>query len=278
MHAKKALAHPSDTVFIYDGSFEGFLCCLHECVYSKRIPAAVYTFENAEPTLFDTVEITSDITKAKKVYASLGSKISPRAQNLIENVHNTFLPNKEMHMLSFALMGYQIGQNAAYMLGDSTTSPLIKAERHLMREAHLFTGFVRFSDYEDSLVAVIHPKNFVLPYIASHFVRRFNNENFLIFDKVHKAALVYYNKKYDIIHMDDLVLENLSAKEVLYREMWKKFYDTIAIKERVNPKLRMSLMPKRYWADMPEMADSLGKNLLPDAPQPRLEQPPIKPI
>lgn len=261
MHAKKALAHPSDSVYVYDGSFEGFLCCLHECVYSKKIPAAVYTHQNLEPTLFDVTEIETNLQKAAKVYESLGSKISPRAKNLIENVHNTFLSQKEMHMLSFALMGYQIGRNTAYMLGDSTVAPLIKAERHLLREAHLFTGFVRFSDYEGSLVAVIHPKNFVLPYIATHFVQRFNAENFLIFDKVHKAALVYYNKKYEIIPMGDLILENLSAKEVLYREMWKKFYDTIAIKERINPKLRMSLMPKRYWADMPEMADALGKTL-----------------
>lgn len=255
MPAKKDLAHPSDEVYLYDGSFEGLLCCIHQSVYSKKIPAAIYTHENALPTLFEQVEIYTDDEKAAKVYGSLSGKISPRAKNLMETVYHTVLEDKELHMLHFALMGYRTGRDTAYMLGHPTVAPLIKAERHLLREAHLFTGFVRFTDYDGALVSVIHPKNFVLPYIAAHFVARFNNENFLIFDEVHKAALVYYNKQYEIVEMESLQLDELTEKEKLYREMWKIFYDTIAIKERINPKLRMGHMPKRYWLDMPEMDD-----------------------
>ena len=40
-----------------------------------------------------------------------------------------------------------------------------------------------------------------------------------------------------------------------YRHLWKRFYDTIEIKERRNPKLRMSNMPKRYWETMTEFQD-----------------------
>ena len=41
-------------------------------------------------------------------------------------------------------------------------------------------------------------------------------------------------------------------REAEYRLLWKRFYDTIAIKERENPRLRMSNMPKRYWGTMTE--------------------------
>ena len=41
-------------------------------------------------------------------------------------------------------------------------------------------------------------------------------------------------------------------KEANYRLLWKRFYDTIAIKERENPKLRQTHMPKRYWNTMTE--------------------------
>ena len=40
--------------------------------------------------------------------------------------------------------------------------------------------------------------------------------------------------------------------EKRYRRLWRCFYDTIAIRERENPKLRMSHMPKRFWPLLPE--------------------------
>lgn len=39
------------------------------------------------------------------------------------------------------------------------------------------------------------------------------------------------------------------------RLLWKRFYDTIAIKERLNPKCRMTQMPQRYWKTMTEFQD-----------------------
>ena len=41
-------------------------------------------------------------------------------------------------------------------------------------------------------------------------------------------------------------------EELRYRAMWRKFYDTIAIEGRYNPRCRMTQMPKRYWGDMTE--------------------------
>ena len=40
--------------------------------------------------------------------------------------------------------------------------------------------------------------------------------------------------------------------ETSYRRLWKRFYDTIAIKERENPRCRQTHMPKRYWNTMTE--------------------------
>ncbi len=47
-----------------------------------------------------------------------------------------------------------------------------------------------------------------------------------------------------------------SAEEERYRELWKGFYDTIAIKERHNPRCRMTMMPKRYRGHMTEFSEN----------------------
>ena len=44
--------------------------------------------------------------------------------------------------------------------------------------------------------------------------------------------------------------------EAKYRLLWKRFYDTIAIRERENPRCRMTNMPKRYWGTMTEFQDA----------------------
>ena len=43
--------------------------------------------------------------------------------------------------------------------------------------------------------------------------------------------------------------------EAQYRRLWRRFYDTIAIRERENPRLRMSHMPKRFWGTLTEFQE-----------------------
>ena len=38
-------------------------------------------------------------------------------------------------------------------------------------------------------------------------------------------------------------------------ELWKSFFKTIAIKERVNKKCQQNFMPKKYWKNILEMED-----------------------
>ena len=37
-----------------------------------------------------------------------------------------------------------------------------------------------------------------------------------------------------------------------FRRLWRRFYDTIAIEGRENPRCRMTQMPKRFWGTMTE--------------------------
>ena len=41
-------------------------------------------------------------------------------------------------------------------------------------------------------------------------------------------------------------------EERAWRGLWRRFYDTIAIEGRENPRCRMTQMPKRFWGTMTE--------------------------
>jgi probable DNA metabolism protein len=243
--------------YTYDGSLSGFFCCVYESVYEKEFPLEINSEFRAALTFFNEKYIETDSGKAEKVRNSIVEKIEPDALALIECVFLSCLPEKEIAMLKFLLTAYDNGKKTLKMLGHPDVAPLLAAQKHFWGERHLLFGFVRFSDYGGRLVAEITPKNFVLPYLAEHFTGRFPNEEFMIYDKTHSAALVYQNKKVSLIRIQAAEFNEISEEEEKYRSLWKKFYDTIAIKESENPKCRMTHMPKRYWENMLEVRDLL---------------------
>jgi len=257
MPYKKIVMEPCDDVYLYDGSLAGLFCCVYEGVYSKRTPIAIVPEHEAQPSFYTKKYIYTDNEKAVKVRNSVISKISPGALKLIEDVFLSCLKEKELAILRFLLTGYAEGPNTMTMIGHKDVSPLVKAQKHLMGESHLFLGFIRFSDCDGRLVSEIAPKNFVLPYIADHFVKRFPNEEFMIYDKTHKMALVCKKREKHFLSLDAAEFPEASETEERYRELWKRFYKIIAIEERFNPKCRMSHIPKRYWGNMTEMRDLL---------------------
>lgn len=135
---------------------------------------------------------------------------------------------------------------------DDRVLVLTKAVQHLLSEAHLLKGFVRFSDYSGILIGEITPKNRVLPVLRQHFCQRYPNENFLLYDRSHKEALCHSKGQWDIVPLDDLRLNQPDEIEVNCRLLWRQFYHSISIESRYNPRLRMSYMPKRYWRNMTE--------------------------
>ena len=55
------------------------------------------------------------------------------------------------------------------------------------------------------------------------------------------------------------MFRSATAEELRYRVLWKRFYKTIAIAARENPRCRMTHCPKRYWENMLEMEDELRR-------------------
>lgn len=257
MSGKGNLAALADVVYVYDGSFDGFLCCVYESVYSHEIPQIIYPVGEAQPSLYDLKQIETEPNRAKRVLMSIPPKMGKRALELLKTVFLSGMQQKELALLRFLLLGYKVGAKVIDMMGHPLVAPVLAAEKHVNGECHLLLGFVRFSDYDGVLAATITPKSFALPFIANHFVMRYPNEDFLIFDKTHKAALVYQDKQQKIIPLENIEFPEADETELGYRKLWKQFYNTIAIEARYNPKCRMTHMPKRYWENMTEMQDFL---------------------
>ena len=249
------MPYRTDIAYLYDGSFAGLLCCVHESYYQKELPFMIFDYDEVQETLFAVKEIVTDDDAAKKVENSIGRKISAEALKLVRLCYLSHMKNREIAILNFLRLGYKIGPAVTNMLTHDTVRTIIKCAQNVQSESHFYREFLRFSEYNGALIAIIEPKNFVLPVIAAHYCDRFPSEQMLIYDKSHKHAFIYQNGERSLIPLENLELPETEEKEKKYRALWKRFYDTIAIEGRINPKLRMNNMPKRYWAHLTEFME-----------------------
>lgn len=257
------MAH--DIIYRYDGSFEGLLCCVFESYDRRENPLAILSPDDDQTMLAAEREITTDREKFTRVAVSIPKKIGPDAMRLVKRAYLTCLPQKEKQILRFLRLGYRYGPPVLNMLANETVHALDHAVTFLEREAHLYKGFVRFSEFQGALAAEIEPKNFVLPLLATHFCKRFPEERFLIYDKAHGAALVYRPHQSVLIPASAVAFPDPDEEEREARDLWRLYYESIEVKGRHNPVCRRSHMPKRYWTCMTEFCggDANEKNLPP---------------
>ena len=246
----------SNLIYQYDGSFDGLLCCVFESYEKNEIPADILSPDALQTTLLEVKEIRTDEQKSSRVLASIPKKMGNTALDFVRHAFLTCLPQKERYILLFLRMGYRYGPSVMNMLADDVVNTLFKAVKHLNNESHLFKGFVRFSIFNNALVAEIEPKNYVLPLLTQHFCERYPEERFLIHDKTHGMALVYQPYRSAIIPIEGLQMPEPDEQEESFRKLWRLFYKTIEIQGRHNPKCRMTHMPKRYWNNLTEFGTS----------------------
>lgn len=151
------------------------------------------------------------------------------------------------------------GQKVLLSLGEPCVYRIFELCRATNREACHQLEFLRFSELENGvLFATIHPKDNVLPYLAEHFTDRLPTENFMIYDATHQTVAVHKaSMRYILTDAADLDLEKAnrySENEQEFRNLWLTFFDHIAIEARTNPHLQMQMIPKRYWADTPDLS------------------------
>ncbi len=246
------MSYRTDIVYRYDGTLDGFLCCVYESYANKELPAAILGPEDEQLSLLETREIETDAFRAARVLKSIPARISEDALYLVERAMLTCMPDREKRLLEFLHLGYRKGPGVMDMLHDNAVAPVLSAVNHLGREAHLYLGFVRFTQNAGVLAAVIEPKNRVLPLISQHFVDRYQNEAFIIFDRTHREALVSQNGRGRIAPLEAMELPEPDDLERAVRALWRRFHAAVGIDERKNCICQRGHLPLRYRRVMTE--------------------------
>jgi len=248
----------SDVIFIYDGTFEGFLSAVFDAYSLKITPVNITTDKDIQES-FDTEYhyVNTSDEKSDRVIAGM-NKIGGGFTGNVTVAFFSWMPDREMVIYRYIVLGFEIKHKIFNKLDDDIVIRMSAMVSQVGREINKLTGFLRFSVLENNLMyAEMSPKNNCLPFLLPHFSERMKVIPFLIHDLTYNQVGIYDTKESYIRSSEGLTLPKYSADELQYRRMWKCFYDTIAIEGRVNPKLRQQLMPKRYHKHIFEMQDHM---------------------
>lgn len=247
-------------ILLFDGSFEGWLTVVF-IIYEnhwQHSPIITITTENEFiPSLWQTYQIiTTDLDKAERVSRKIETVFDNQGMRQLLWGFLSEQPQVYRHL--FNIVRYQLSSPTVNVWEDITqadVSAVDKLIKMVGRERHRVKAFVRFEHTEqDVYFARIEPDFNVLPLIESHFKERYADQNWAIYD-VKRGYGLFYDKQSETVQMivdvDEQALSNLesehSENEKAYQKLWQKYFVKVTIKERINRKLHIHYLPKRYW-------------------------------
>lgn len=243
-------------VYRYDGTFEGFLTCIHAHYYQE--PATEILFKEPEQIRFlDPVTILeTDEEKSRRVYEAIETKISPFDLKRIYRGFASSEEGKEMALLQYIQLGFRKGSRVSSLHGDPVVRRIELLEGKVSMEIHRFLGLVRFSSLEQGvLYSGIQPDHDILEFLGNHFCHRLPEELFVIHDLNRDKGIIGSRGSWILqgIDQDQLrMLGEAGCQERETRDLWRLYFQTIAIRERTNPRCQKNFMPARYWKNLTE--------------------------
>lgn len=244
-----------ELIYLYDGSFDGLLTAIFEIYLRKEEPKQIVFEENFQHG-FDQIvrNIQTDEDKSKRVGDGFRKKCGKQA---FDNIVTAFLcadEGKSYSIYKYMKIGFALGRSRVYEIGYSEVLDIVKICERVKKEAHLMTGFIRFRLMEDGIFySKIEPTHNIIPIVMPFFADRYSDQPFIVHAPNHQIAGYYDLQKWVIVEVEELNLSDMHEDGLDYEKMWKRFYETIAIKERTNSVCRRNHMPMKYWKNLPEM-------------------------
>lgn len=249
-------------VYRYDKTFEGLLTALFDAYARRTFPDAI-AGEHEPGVLLETDShtIRTDRAKAERVWQGLMRRLPHGGTGMLVHVWLSEEPESDMLLLRFMRKVFDAGGRIATDFTDRDVLAVKKLADKVSREREYLAMFLRFQQAADgTYYAPVTPKYNALPLVVPHLRDRFADQRWLVYDL--KRSYGYY---YDLAKVSEVTFpdederpgeylgeEKLAQNEQLFQQLWKGYFRSMAIRERINPRLQRRNMPTRFWRHLTE--------------------------
>lgn len=226
---------------IYDAWSEA-LKIGHDQIQIKKEPVF-------QQTLFDEyIHVDGDASKAEKVIRSIRRDISEEAYVNVYYATLSIDSDALQAIYNFLRVGFVVGSEVVKQYSNPYVMRILELRRKVSNESHHFREFVRFQSLDNQVyVSHLEPQSDVVMLVGRHFADRMPSEHWMIIDDNRKIACIHpQNGNNYLRYLTDEEFEVLRKTEEYedeYTDMWRTFFNAIAIKERTNKVCQRNLFP-----------------------------------
>jgi probable DNA metabolism protein len=250
-------------VFRYDKTFEGLLTAVFDA-YARRTYPDMLLAEGDPGPLFVTEEHTvfTDPERSGRVWRALEKRTSKEVCNMLLLAWLTEESGIDEILMRYIRRVIDSKVNITTDFADPDILRVKQLAQKVSRERQYLMMFTRFQKGGDNTYfAPVSPRYNALPTAISYFRDRFGDQRWLIYDIKRRYGFYYDLETVTEITMEDdghlldgKLDERLMAEdEKLFQNLWKSYFDSMAIKERINPRLQRQNMPRRFWQLLTEL-------------------------
>jgi len=230
--------------YFFDGSKNGFLTAFLRAFSDEE---AILTSQNAQLSLGQESEfVAADEALAGKAERRL-KEYDKECMNELDLLLRSGESDRDMVAFRYLKKIARGKRPVRSMLADDDVLAATEHMRRVTFEIHRMHGFLRFMESASgALYAPFAPDNDICDLVAPHFQRRLPDFPFVIHDVKRKKAAVYDGKTLFLAPLDktDVLL---SADEIGWQSLWKRYYASVNIPSRERLKQMRGYMPVRYW-------------------------------
>jgi probable DNA metabolism protein len=243
--------------YVYDGTFKGLMSLLYDVYTGKAKPLQniIKTEEESmQESLFEEkASVTTDNAKEKEFCRIIKRKISGDCLDRIRMAFLTEKENIEMEIYRYLEFGFEKGKVVDKYLSDDRVVAIHSAAAKAGGEAHRLKGFIRFEEIGNGfLYGRVEPDYNIIHFLAGYFRKRLAAEKWVIHDAKRGIAVFYDKRKCELREIETSGMPPITPGEKQFKKMWQDYFETIAIRERLNPKLQRQFVPKKYRKNMVE--------------------------
>lgn len=244
-------------VFFYDKTFEGLLTAVFDAYSRKMFPDHLVAEGKIPPMFMDnSYVVITQSRRAQRVWAAIEKKLSSQACNMLSYVWLSEIEGSDELLFRYICKAMDGAVSIENNFGDTDVLEAQQIARKVSKEAEYLRQFVRFQKMADDVfLGVVSPVYNALPVCIAHFEDRFSDQKWILYDERR-----HYGYFFDLETVQEMTLENevlfaggklgetlMAEDESLFQELWKGYFSSMTIKERINLKLQKQHMPQRFW-------------------------------
>jgi probable DNA metabolism protein len=211
-------------------------------------------------TATDSHRVHADPGKAGRVFAGLKRKLPPEGLRDLLYVWLSEQPGNDWLLFRHMRKVFDSCRRVEKDFGDPDALAVSDLANKVGHEGHQLTGFVRFQKTVDAVYfAAIAPRYNVLPLLPGHFAGRLADQDWVIYDVGRHYGIAFDQGVFRNVGLDESRLRqgrldpaDLAENEPEFQELWKTYFASTAIKQRLNPRLQARCLPRRFWAYLTE--------------------------